>query len=188
MKTGIFIVDDSAFVRRALTRVLATEPDFRIVGEAASGIEALEKIPAADPDFVTLDVEMPGMGGLELLPALLKWKSSLRVVMLSAHTQEGAAATVAALGAGALDVIDKTTFNVMDLEFLRREVVERLKALAPRTARSDTTVNGLDGLLPTSVARAELRRCELCVIGASTGVRPRCSASCRVFRSACRSR
>ena len=169
MKTGIFIIDDSVFVRRALTRVLATEPDFHIVGEAASGIEALEKIPAADPDFVTLDVEMPGMGGLELLPALLKWKSSLRVVMLSAHTQEGAAATVAALGAGALDVIDKTTFNVMDLEFLRREVVERLKALAPRTARSDTTFNGLDGLLPTSVARAELRRCELCVIGASTG-------------------
>ncbi len=169
MKTGIFIIDDSAFVRRALTRVLATEPDFRIVGEAASGIEALEKIPAADPDFVTLDVEMPGMGGLELLPALLKWKSSLRVVMLSAHTREGAAATVAALGAGALDVIDKTTFNVMDLEFLRREVVERLRALAPRTARPDATVNGLDGLLPTSVARAELRRCELCVIGASTG-------------------
>jgi two-component system chemotaxis response regulator CheB len=167
--TGVFIVDDSAFVRRALTRVLATEPGFRIVGEAASGLEALEKIPAADPDFVTLDVAMPGMGGLELLPALLKWKPSLRVVMLSAHTQEGAAATVAALGAGALDVIDKTTFNVMDLEFLRREVVERLKALAPRIVRPDSAITGVNGPLSTSAARAELRRCELCVIGASTG-------------------
>ena len=169
MMTGIFIIDDSAFVRRALTRVLATEPGFRVVGEAASGIEALERIPAADPDFVTLDVAMPGMGGLELLPALLRWKPSLRIVMLSAHTQEGAAATVAALGAGALDVIDKTTFNVMDLDFLRREVVERLKALAPRAGRPDPAVTGVDGPLPTSAARAELRGCEVCVIGASTG-------------------
>ena len=167
--TRVFIVDDSAFVRRALTRVLATEPGFRIVGEAASGTEALAKIHMADPDFVTLDVAMPGMGGLELLPALLRWKPSLRVVMLSAHTQEGAAATVAALGAGALDVIDKTTFNVMDLEFLRREIVERLRALAPRMTSPGPAVTGAEEQVPTSTARGELRRCELCVIGASTG-------------------
>ncbi len=49
----VFLVDDSAFVRRALTRVLALEPEFRVVGEAASGTEALAKIPAADPDLVT---------------------------------------------------------------------------------------------------------------------------------------
>ncbi len=165
---GIFIVDDSAFVRRALARVLATEPGFRIVGEAASGQEALAKIATADPDFVTLDVAMPGMDGLQLLPALLRWKPSLRVLMISAHTQEGAAATVAALGAGAVDVIDKTTFNVMDLEYLRREVVERLRALAPpATAASGAQTS--NGTPSPSVTRAELRRCELCVIGASTG-------------------
>ncbi|HEY8256233.1 MAG TPA: chemotaxis-specific protein-glutamate methyltransferase CheB [Gemmatimonadales bacterium] len=167
--TGIFIIDDSAFVRRALARVLATEPGFRIVGEAASGAEALAKIQTADPDFVTLDVAMPGMDGLQLLPALLRWKPSLRVLMISAHTQEGAAATVAALGAGAVDVIDKTTFNVMDLEYLRREVVERLKALAPPAPRPNEAYDKGNGTPPPSAARAELRRCELCVIGASTG-------------------
>ena len=163
----IFIVDDSAFVRRALTRVLATEPGFRVVGEAESGAEALAKIPAADPDFVTLDVAMPGMDGLQVLPALLRWKPSLRVVMLSAHTQEGAAATVTALAAGAVDFIDKTTFNVMDLEFLRREVVDRLDALAPRARPS----NGAARPEPTAgpAVLADLRGCELCVIGASTG-------------------
>jgi two-component system chemotaxis response regulator CheB len=163
----IFIVDDSAFVRRALTRVLATEPRFRVVGEAGSGAEALAKIPAADPDFVTLDVAMPGMDGLQVLPALLRWKPSLRVVMLSAHTREGAAATVTALAAGAVDFIDKTTFNVMDLEFLRREVVDRLDALAPGARPS----NGATRPEPTAgpPVLADLRGCELCVIGASTG-------------------
>ena len=163
----IFIVDDSAFVRRALTRVLASEPGVRVVGEAESGAEALARIPAADPDFVTLDVAMPGMDGLQLLPALLRWKPSLRVLMLSAHTQEGAAATVAALAAGAVDFIDKTAFNVMDLDYLRREVGERLRALAP-VAGDGNGANGKAAAAP-AVSPEALLECELCVIGASTG-------------------
>ncbi len=163
--TRIFIVDDSAFVRRALTRVLATEPGFRVVGEAASGAEAIGKIPAANPDIVTLDVAMPGMDGLQVLPALLRWKPSLRVLMISAHTRDGAEATVAALAAGAVDFIDKTTFSAMDLEFLRREVVDRIKVLAPGPVAGALT-NGADHEPPPP---AELRRCDLCVIGASTG-------------------
>ena len=165
----IFLVDDSAFVRRALTRVLALEPGFRVVGEAASGVEALARIPAADPDLVTLDVAMPGLDGLQVLPALLRWKAGLKVLMLSAHTRQGAEATIAALAAGAVDFIDKTTFNVMDLEYLRREVVDRIKALTDdrRSGRPAAPVPAPDGLArPTA---EELRRCELCVIGASTG-------------------
>jgi two-component system, chemotaxis family, protein-glutamate methylesterase/glutaminase len=164
--TRVFLVDDSAFVRRALTRVLALEPAFRVVGEAASGAEALAKIPAADPDLVTLDVEMPGMDGLQVLPALLRWKPSLKVLMLSAHTRNGAEATVAALAAGAVDFIDKTTFNVMDLEYLRREVVDRFKALAPAGGNGGPPPREARGPAPADV---DLGRCDLCVIGASTG-------------------
>lgn len=162
----VFLVDDSAFVRRALSRVLALEPGFRVVGEAASGTEALARIPAAEPDLVTLDVAMPGMDGLQVLPALLRWKPSLKVLMLSALTQEGAVATVAALEAGAVDFIDKTRFNVMDLEYLRREVVDRLKALAPARREPVPAPAGARAAGPSA---QELARCDLCVIGASTG-------------------
>jgi two-component system chemotaxis response regulator CheB len=167
----VFIVDDSPFVRRALTRVLAAQPGFQVVGAAGSGAEALAKVPAADPDFVTLDVDMPGMDGLQVLPALLRWKPALRVVMLSAHTREGAAATVSALAGGAVDFIDKSTFNVMDLDFLRREVVDRMQALVP------VTPNGRGNGAPAAAARepaaaVDLRQCDLCVIGASTGGPP----------------
>jgi two-component system chemotaxis response regulator CheB len=162
----VFLVDDSAFVRRALTRVLAVEPEFQVVGEAASGKEALARITAADPDIVTLDVVMPGMDGLQLLPALLQWKPSLKVLMISAQTRDGADATVAALAAGAVDFIDKTTFNVMDLEYLRREVVDRMRAVAP--ARSNGRPSA-PPVPPPSPAAPDLSRSELCVIGASTG-------------------
>jgi two-component system, chemotaxis family, protein-glutamate methylesterase/glutaminase len=168
----VFVVDDSPFVRRALTRVLATQPGFQVVGTAESGAEALAKVPAADPDFVTLDVEMPGMDGLQVLPALLRWKPSLRVVMLSAHTREGATATVAALAAGAVDFIDKSAFNVMDLEFLRREVVDRMQALVPASGAA-VRGNGARAPEPADPAvLSELRHCDLCIIGASTGGPP----------------
>jgi two-component system chemotaxis response regulator CheB len=165
--TRIFVVDDSAFVRRALARVLAAEPGFVIVGEAESGAEAIARIPAADPDVVTLDVAMPGMDGLQVLPALLRWKPSLRVVMLSAHTQEGATATIAALAAGAVDFIDKTAFNAMDLELLRREVVDRLEAVAPNGSEPGAAPGAQSA--PALDALAAIRGCELCVLGASTG-------------------
>jgi two-component system, chemotaxis family, protein-glutamate methylesterase/glutaminase len=165
----IFVVDDSAFIRKALGRVLGTDPGLRIVGEAASGAEALARIPEADPDLVTLDVAMPGMDGQQVLRALLRWKPTLKVVMLSAHTQEGAEATIEALAAGAVDFIDKTSFNLMDLDTLRREVIEKLKVW--RLGVSDG--NGRRGKSATAsdhaASLAAAARCEICVIGASTG-------------------
>ena len=167
--TRVFVVDDSAFIRKALARVLQAEPGLSFVGEAANGADALEKIPAADPDLVTLDVAMPGMGGQEVLRALLRWKPTLKVVMLSAHTQEGAEASIEALTAGAVDFIDKTSFNVMDLDTLRREVLEKLRVWGPKepeaVARNGIGVTAID----QAANLAKAARCELCVIGASTG-------------------
>jgi two-component system, chemotaxis family, protein-glutamate methylesterase/glutaminase len=167
--TRVFVVDDSAFIRKALARVLHGEPGLTLVGQAASGAEALEKIPEANPDLVTLDVAMPGMSGLELLQALLRWKPALKVVMLSAHTREGAEETIAALAVGAVDFIDKTTFNLMDLDTLRREVIEKLRIWSPKGSEA-APGNGVRPLAANHAAGlAAAGRCELCVIGASTG-------------------
>ena len=163
MTRRVFVVDDSAFVRRALTRILDRATGYHVVGEAADAVEALARIPALDPDLVTLDVAMPGMDGLQLLRALLRWNPRLRVLMLSAHTRQGAAATVEALSAGAVDFIDKSSFNVMDLESLRREVVEKMDACAHRA----TPPNG--ARTPGALESSAAAHCALCVIGASTG-------------------
>ncbi|HEX6105490.1 MAG TPA: chemotaxis response regulator protein-glutamate methylesterase [Gemmatimonadales bacterium] len=168
----VFVVDDSAFVRRALARILDGQPGLRVVGEAANGPEALDRIPRVDPDLVTLDVAMPGLDGLQVLRGLLRWKPELKVLMLSAHTRLGAEATVEALAAGAVDFIDKSAFNVMDLETLQREVVDKIAACGRRAGSSRPAQAGprprpaeANGGPDPSAAE----RCELCVIGASTG-------------------
>ncbi|HET6797885.1 MAG TPA: chemotaxis-specific protein-glutamate methyltransferase CheB [Gemmatimonadales bacterium] len=167
--TRIFVVDDSAFVRKALARVLQNEPGISLVGQAASGAEALAKIPEVNPDLVTLDVAMPGIGGQEVLRQLLRWKPVLKVVMMSAHTQEGAEATIAALAAGAVDFIDKASLNLMDFDTLQREVIEKLRIWSPRDPRVYAAHNGRAAGVAKSMSGAMAKHCELCLIGASTG-------------------
>jgi two-component system chemotaxis response regulator CheB len=164
----VFVVDDSAFARRATAKVLALDPALRVVGEAAGGAEALARIPEASPDVVTLDLDMPGMNGLAVLRSLLARDPGLRVIMLSAHTQEGAEATLEALSAGAADFLDKTRFGLLDLEGLGHELRERVKAIGSRKG------GGAEGPGVRLPARRWAhppvsRPVDLCVIGASTG-------------------
>jgi two-component system chemotaxis response regulator CheB len=164
----VFVVDDSPFVRKALTKVLQSEPEIRLVGTAASGVEALERIPKMEPDVVTLDVAMQGMDGLKVLRSLLAWRPSLRVIMISAHTHQGAEATLDALAMGAVDFIDKAELDLLDLDAVRRQLRERVLALRP------TVENGVPHAAPVVHAAAgepvlDAARYDVCVIGASTG-------------------
>ncbi len=161
----VFVVDDSAFVRRALARILDAQPGYRVVGEAANGLEALERIPRLDPDLVTLDVAMPGVDGIQVLRGLLRWNPGLKVIMLSAHTRQGAEATVEALAAGAVEFIDKSSFNVMDLETLRREVLQKIVSCSGPVAPAPVRARRSGPTLDPAIAA----HCDLCVIGASTG-------------------
>jgi two-component system chemotaxis response regulator CheB len=172
----VFVVDDSAFVRKAVARVLAADPEICVMGEAASGAEALERIPRlpTPPDLVTLDLAMPGLDGLAVLRGLRRCDPALRVLMLSAHTQAGAHATLEALAAGAMDFVDKSRFGAMDLDGLGRELIERVRTLARASVPALDSAGGPGGPSPAGPAGREMpgpdaSHCEICVIGASTG-------------------
>jgi len=174
MSIRIFVVDDSSFVRKALARALKGRGDLEVIGEAATGAEALAAIPAANPDVVTLDVAMAGMDGLATLKALLAWRPSLVVIMLSAHTREGASAALQALEIGAVDFIDKSSLRLMDLDHLGHELQERIEVWRPRMSRP-TRPRRVPAATPAAGATPllnDLSRIELCVIGASTGGPP----------------
>lgn len=105
---GVLIVDDSAFMRRAISLLFEKDPEFFIVGVARNGLEAIEKIERFKPDVVTLDVEMPEMDGLTALERIMK-DHPVAVVMLSTQTGEGAEATLTALQLGAVDFFPKSS-------------------------------------------------------------------------------
>ena len=67
----VLIVDDSAFMRTALSRMVAHDPELCVVGTAASGTEALQKVVTLDPEVITLDVQMPGLDGLGTLRCIM---------------------------------------------------------------------------------------------------------------------
>ena len=58
----VLVVDDSAFMRNALSREICSDPRFIVVGTACDGREGVEKALDLQPDVITLDVEMPVQG------------------------------------------------------------------------------------------------------------------------------
>src|SRR5438067_5951405 len=63
----VLIVDDSAFMRKAIRQILARSPFIEVVGIAGDGEEALEMVKELHPDVVMLDLMMPGLDGLGFL-------------------------------------------------------------------------------------------------------------------------
>ena len=65
MVRSILLVDDNAFIRRALCEMFKCEEDFDICGEAENGRDAIENAQQSRPDLIVLDLSMPVMNGLE---------------------------------------------------------------------------------------------------------------------------
>ncbi len=103
----VLVVDDSVLYRKALSHVLSNIPGVEVVGTATDGKVALAKIPQLKPDMLTLDVDMPELDGLKVLEHVRVDHPDLKVVMVSAHTREGAAIALKALELGALTFVTK---------------------------------------------------------------------------------
>ena len=126
----VLIVDDSAFMRTALSRMIASESSFEVVGTASSGPDALDKIPSLDPDVVTLDVEMPGLNGLQTLRRIMT-QFPRPVIMVSAVTEKDAETTFNALSAGAFDYVPKQLSSAsLDILHIREDLVAKIRAAA----------------------------------------------------------
>jgi two-component system, chemotaxis family, protein-glutamate methylesterase/glutaminase len=130
----VLIVDDSAFMRTALSRMVASDAGLCVVGTAASGIEALQKVASLDPDVITLDVEMPGIDGLETLRRIMA-QFPRPVIMVSSATVHEAEITLDTLEAGAFDYVPKHLSSTsLDVDHIREDLVAKLKAAAERRA------------------------------------------------------
>lgn len=125
---SVLVVDDSAFMRMALRRIIEADGDMLVVGEAADGASALQQYARLAPDLVAMDIEMPGMDGLEATRRLMAMPAPPAILMVSHHTTEGSAMALAAMQAGAADWVSKDTgLGGLDLGHLDRELRDRLR-------------------------------------------------------------
>lgn len=129
----VLIVDDSAFMRSSLNRMIESDPEIEVVGQAKDGLDALEKIAALNPDVITLDIEMPKMDGLATLEEIMK-RFPKPVLMVSSLTAEGADATLRALELGALDYMPKYQNNSVVFAVQQEELTSKIKYLSRRAA------------------------------------------------------
>jgi DNA-binding NarL/FixJ family response regulator len=81
----VLLADDHALFRQGVASLLATEPDFEVVGEAADGREAVEMARALTPDVILMDVSMPVINGLEATRRIRAEMPGVKVVVLTVN-------------------------------------------------------------------------------------------------------
>ena len=128
----IVVVDDSAFMRKALTMMLEADPNIKVIGTARDGKEGFDKVMKLKPDLVTMDIEMPRMDGLTALKQIMD-TYPVPVMMVSSLTTDGASATLDALELGAVDFIPKQLSYVsLDIVKIKDELLQKIKDIVKR--------------------------------------------------------
>ncbi|HUX86726.1 MAG TPA: response regulator transcription factor [Chloroflexota bacterium] len=84
----VLLADDHAVLRAGLRALLAGEPDMEVVGEATDGTDAIAQAQLLEPDVLVLDIAMPRLNGLEVIRRLHEEGSSVKVLVLTMHSED----------------------------------------------------------------------------------------------------
>ncbi len=169
----VLVVDDSAFMRRALERLLEAIPGVTVVGTASDGLEAIRRTLELRPDVITMDVEMPHMDGVSAVAEIMQTVPT-PIVMVSTLTRDGAETTIRALEAGAVECIAKPSGLSQELANVGEhlaEAIQRASFAHVHKRRPAATVTPP----PRQVIAATTNRApalNVLVIGSSTGGPP----------------
>jgi two-component system chemotaxis response regulator CheB len=164
-KIRVLVIDDSAYSRRTITRMLESSPLIQVVGAARDGEEALRQTFELSPDLITLDLEMPRMDGFTFLRLVMSQRPTPIMVISS---RSGDQDTFKALDLGAVDFIAKPAARATpELARIEQELVR--KVLAIRQLRIDRVQHRIGAApAPQRLERAG-RTPRAVVIGSSTG-------------------
>lgn len=179
----VVVIDDSAYNRRAITRMLQEMPIVEVVGYAVNGEEGLKRVLDLRPDLITLDLEMPRMDGFTLLRILMTSCPTPAIVISAKNEDER---VFKALELGALDFIAKPTGTISEellsikedlLAKVRNVLNLNLDSLKRRDTRASSGEKGALPAMPIMSASAASEmlsrsRFDLLAIGASTGGPP----------------
>ncbi|MDD2897183.1 MAG: chemotaxis response regulator protein-glutamate methylesterase [Desulfuromonadaceae bacterium] len=177
-KIRIVVVDDSAYSRRSITRMLEGIDSVEVVGYAGNGEEGIQKVITLKPDLVTLDLEMPKMDGFTLL-RILTTRFSLPVIVISALS--GADKVFKALELGALDFVAKPSGTAsIDLLSIKADLQKKVLQVFALKPGISSRFNSDPSVLASRGGGAVLTKSwnethytfDLVAIGTSTGGPP----------------
>ena len=171
-KIKVLIVDDSAVVRKILTKEIGADKEIEIVGSAPDPYIARDKIVRLKPDVILLDIEMPRMDGITFLKKLMK-SYPIRVIIVSSLAGNNSDAAVKAVEYGALDVVRKPgpSYTVQDMS---EQLIEKIKHVAKvpeyKLLRTkENIVNGSKPMRESTKPDSITTTNKIIAVGASTG-------------------
>jgi two-component system chemotaxis response regulator CheB len=168
----VVVVDDSAFMRRAIRQMLESAGDIEVVGTACNGKEGLAMVQQLRPDVVTLDIEMPEMDGLTALSRIMR-DCPTHVLMLSSLTTEGSRAALRALALGAADVLAKDTSQIsLSITNIQEDLISRVRALGSKRRVHRPTQTATHAATHSEAPVFRPGQFDVICIGSSTGGPP----------------
>ncbi|HOQ80711.1 MAG TPA: chemotaxis response regulator protein-glutamate methylesterase [Candidatus Cloacimonadota bacterium] len=165
-KIKVLVVDDSAVIRRVLTKIIDNEPDMEVVGTAPNPYIARDKLVLSKPDVMTLDIEMPKMDGLTFLKKVMR-HFPVPTIIVSSVTKKGCETSMKALEIGAVNVIPKPS-EAYSIDSIEKELIKAIRAAAFANVKArniDPVQTDKKNLQPISIATTN----KIIAIGASTG-------------------
>ncbi|HEX5808313.1 MAG TPA: response regulator transcription factor [Anaerolineales bacterium] len=129
MTVSILLADDHPIVRQGMRRLLESEADLSVVGEAADGLETVQMVEKLKPNVLIVDMMMPGLNGLEILRHVKKRSPATFSIVLSMQSADSY--VVEALKSGASGYILKDT-GPRELVNAIHKVIQGERVLSPK--------------------------------------------------------
>lgn len=117
MAINILIVEDHAIVREGIKGLIAQQDEIKVVAECADAEETLQTLQKIVPDLILCDINLPDMDGIELISQIKKKFDSIKIIILSSHTEEYFV----------LKALDVNADGYLHKNILKKELVESIK-------------------------------------------------------------
>ncbi|MFM1655387.1 response regulator [Brevibacillus sp. B_LB10_24] len=114
---NMMLVDDHALFRSGLKLLLQKRPAYKVIAEAANGIEALRIYETAKPDLLILDISLPGLDGIQVLTEIRQRNEQAKVIVLTMHEDEDYLTKVIQAGASGYvpkAAVDEELYTAID--------------------------------------------------------------------------
>lgn len=139
-KVKVIVVDDSAFMRKAISDIIESEDNFEVIAKFRDGRELVDKVDKFNPDIITLDVHMKDLDGLSTLKELKRLGKSYSIIMLSSATTNGSELTLECLDNGAISFITKPSGSIsLDIAKVKENLISQIKGIMVNKRRDSKT-------------------------------------------------